>query len=72
MAAYRQVYDSPHLQADCQNRDQLRNLTLGNQVWVTFTFLPYSVQVKKRTHTILVPTSLPSTNLSLKFFHCNT
>ena len=30
---YRRVYDSRHLQADCQNRDQLRNLTLGNRVW---------------------------------------
>jgi len=38
MAAYRGVFDSRHLQADCQNRDQLRNLTLGNRVWATFTF----------------------------------
>ena len=40
MAAYRRVYDSRHLQADCKNRDQLRNPTLGNRVWATFTFLP--------------------------------
>ena len=26
------------LQADCKNRDQLWNNTLGNQVWATFTF----------------------------------
>jgi len=39
MAAYRRVYDLHHLQADCQNRDQLRNPTLGNRVWATFTFL---------------------------------
>jgi len=38
MAAYRQDYDSRHLQADCQNLDQLQNPTLGNQVWATFTF----------------------------------
>ena len=25
-----------HLQADCQDRDQLRNATLGNRVWATF------------------------------------
>jgi len=31
MAAHRRVYDSRHLQADCQNRDQLRNPTLGNE-----------------------------------------
>ena len=38
MAAYRRVYDSPHLQADCQEPDQLRDPTLGNRVWATFTF----------------------------------
>ena len=38
MAAYRRVYDSHHLQADCQERDQLRNPTRGNRVWATFTF----------------------------------
>jgi len=46
MAAYRQVYDSCHLQANCQepkNRDQLRNPTLGSRVWATFTFLPLEV-----------------------------
>jgi len=40
MAAYRRVYDSRHLQADCEEpRDQLRNPTLGNRVWATFAFL---------------------------------
>jgi len=37
MAAYRRVYDSRHLQADCQEPDQLRNL--GNPVWATGTFV---------------------------------
>jgi len=32
MAAYRRVYDSRHLQTDCQDRGQLRNHTLGNRV----------------------------------------
>ena len=36
MAAYRRVYDSRHLQADCQKRDQLRNPTLSNRVCATF------------------------------------
>ena len=46
MAAYRRVYDSPHLHADCaKNRDQLRNPTLGNQLWATFTFLSKIHQV---------------------------
>jgi len=35
MAAYRRVYDSRH----CRLRGQLRNLTLGNRVWATFTVL---------------------------------
>jgi len=40
MAAYRRVYDSRYLQADCaKNRDKLRNPTLGNRVWATFTFI---------------------------------
>jgi len=40
MAAYRRVYDSRQLQADWKkNRDQLRNPTLGNRVWATFTIL---------------------------------
>ena len=38
MAAYRRVYDSRHLQADCHEPDQLRNPTLGNRVRSTFTF----------------------------------
>ena len=36
MAAYRRVYDSSQLQADCQERDRPRNPTLGNRVWATF------------------------------------
>ena len=36
MAAYRWVYDSRHLQADCQ--DQPRNPTLSNRIRVTFIF----------------------------------
>ena len=40
MAAYRRVYDSRHLQTDCQEpRDQLRNPTLDNRLWATF--LPF-------------------------------
>ena len=39
MAAYRRVYVSRHLQADCQVPHQLWNPTLGTRVWATFTFL---------------------------------
>ena len=39
MAAYRRVNDSRHLQADCKNRDQIRNPMLGNRVWPIF--LPF-------------------------------
>jgi len=36
MAAYCRVYDSHHVQADCQ--EQLWEPTLGNRVWATFYF----------------------------------
>jgi len=35
MAAYRRVYDSRHLQADCQEPGS----ALANRVWATFTFI---------------------------------
>jgi len=35
MAAYRRVYDSRHLQADCQEPGSAPNPTLGNRVWAT-------------------------------------
>ena len=38
MTAYGRVYDSRHLQADCKEPDQLRNPSIGNRVWATFTF----------------------------------
>ena len=39
MAAYRRVYDSRHLQADCQEPG---SATLGNRVWATFYYSRYS------------------------------
>ena len=40
MAAYRRVYDSHHLQADCQGPESAAGpYTLGNRVWATFTFI---------------------------------
>ena len=39
MAAYRRVCDSRHLQADCQELDQLRNHTLGNPLSVGYFYL---------------------------------
>jgi len=39
MAAYRQVYDSHHLQADYQEPGSAPDPTLGNRVCATFTFL---------------------------------
>ena len=40
MAAYRRVYDSHHLQANCQEPGSAPEpYTLGNRVWATFTFL---------------------------------
>ena len=42
MAAYRRVYDSRHLQADCQEPGSLRNPALGDRVWAAFTFNYYT------------------------------
>jgi len=39
MAVYRRVYDSRHLQADCQEPGSVPEPTLGSRVWATFTFL---------------------------------
>ena len=41
MAAYRRVYNSRHLQADCQEPGSARNPTLCSRVWATFTFLAH-------------------------------
>ena len=46
MAAYRRVYYSHHLRLTTKNRDQLRNPTLGNREWATFTFLPTDFGVR--------------------------
>jgi len=45
MAAYRQVYDSHHLQADCQEPGSAPEpyaRTLGNRVWATLPFTEFS------------------------------
>ena len=41
MAAYRRFYDYVTCRLTAKNRDQLRNLTLGNRVWAAFTFFYY-------------------------------
>ena len=39
MAAYRLVYDSRHLQADCQEPGSaLEPYTLGNRVWLPLSY----------------------------------
>ena len=38
MAAFRRVYDSVTCRLTAKNWDQLRNPTLGNRVWASFTF----------------------------------
>ena len=38
MAAYRRVYDSRHLQDDCQEPGSAPEYTLSNRIWATFTF----------------------------------
>jgi len=36
VAAYRRVYDSRHLQTDCQEPESAPEPTIGNQVWAGF------------------------------------
>jgi len=43
MAAYRRVYDSRHLQADCQVPGSAPEPALGNRVWATFFILKLCV-----------------------------
>ena len=45
-SACRRVYDSCHLQADCQEPGSAWNPTLGSRVWATFRLNPSSVYVK--------------------------
>jgi len=69
MAAYRRVYDSRHLQADCQERDQLQNPTLGNRVWAIFTF--FTGQVRYWSLTSLNITQMISDNQRRVYFEIN-
>ena len=46
MAAYTAGFMTHVSDVTCvtsKNRDQLRNHTLGNRVWATFTFYPFSL-----------------------------
>jgi len=53
MAAYRRVYDSHHLQADCKEPGSAPEpYTLGNRVWVTF--LPCSYRIAPYLYSRLV------------------
>jgi len=38
VAAYHRVYNSRHLQADCQEPGSAPEPYVGNRVWATFTF----------------------------------
>ena len=48
MAAYRRVYDSRHLEADCQEPESAPEL--GNRVLATFTFFTYKMAAKINWH----------------------
>jgi len=45
MAAYRRVMTHVTCRLTAKNRDQLRNPTLGNRVWATFTFFSQDLEV---------------------------
>jgi len=44
MVAYRRVYDSRHLLADCQEPGSAPEPMLCNLVWATFTFFLFGVK----------------------------
>jgi len=48
-AAYRRVYDSGHLQADCQEPGSVPNPTLGSRVWADRIVSCLSAGVERRT-----------------------
>ena len=48
MAAYRRVYDSRHLQADCQEPGPAREPYARYRVWATFTFYLLSYRATLR------------------------
>jgi len=55
MAAYRQVYDSHHLQADCQEPESAPHPTLGNRVLARRFRLPL-VRAARRSYMISINT----------------
>jgi len=55
LAAYHRVYDSRHLQADCQELGSSPEPTLDNRLWATFTFL---VMEQERIYFLLLNCSL--------------
>ena len=57
MAAYRRVYDSRHLQADCQEVGSAPGPYARSRVWATFTFFNF------RMHHLVV-------KFSFKKFFC--
>jgi len=69
MAAYRRVYDSRHLQADCQEPGSAPEpYTLANRVWATFIF--YSRSMRSRVYVLAVRLSV-CLSLSVPWNYCS-
>jgi len=67
MAACRRVYDSRHLQADCQEPGSAPEpYTLGNRVWATFTFLQYDHRLTNKAYLSAITVTNISQSLSHK------
>jgi len=66
MAAYRRVYDSHHLQADCQEPGSARNPTLGNAVWAAFFTGSHILDDGEELNSESVVPWLPSTPSQLR------
>ena len=61
MAAYRRVYDSRHLQADCQEPRSAPNPALSNRVWASFL---YSIYLLYFTNTVQMTSVMSTTPMN--------
>ena len=65
MAAYRRVYDSRHLQADCQEPGSAPEPMLGDRVWVTIFTSHAAVRCTNHQTTVTCGVTLHCNNVTL-------
>jgi len=55
-----------------KNRNQLRNPTVGNRVWATFTFFYWAAQKKQRNEATAIHTASNAVHINLAPFQTGT